>query len=238
MIEYKFHNIELIADSYKDVIQSISNFCNIDPSIINKSDIAEIYNQYTNHPYLGISNALWEKYNPLSQREYPSTFIAYRYHNTGSNGKMEWFSNGLLNKSYGIRSFISNLNMIYNIDFYEFEERLASKCIEKNKLDEDDGPYAFLTNDFAKKINGFDMPEVFSDFKCDRLNNLLIQAKQYLVPTTVVFWYHSPIEMLDRYIKAYCSIILDDGTFETTSIEINHNIPFENIVSIKIRKIN
>lgn len=236
MIDYKDCNITLKAGSRKEVIHSLANFCNVPFDRIKNAHIKEIYQKYSTHPYYGISQALWQKYNPNTQRENPSTFKAYRYHNTGSNGQIEWFSKGLQTKDYGIREFIYNLKKFYNLDLSEFEEKLASKCLEKNRIDNDDGPFAFISYDFAEGINGFDIPEVFTDFKCEQLNKLLIQAQENLLATTVEFWYHSPMEMLDRYIRAYCSIILGDGDFEVASFEINQTIPFENIVSVKLRE--
>lgn len=224
--------IELRAGNKREIRQSLANYCQVSIEEINKINIKEIYEKFKSD-YQGISNALWKKFNPKKQRQLPYTFKVYRYHKTGSNGQKKWFSKGLLAKDHGIRSFIYNLNEFYNLNFSKFEERLAAKCLEKNKLDEDDGPYAFMCYIYAKDHSGFNAAEVLEDVPCDEMVKLRYLAEEHLLPTILIFWVDLPIEQLDNYLFYYCKMFLGlDCTY--TSLAINKDIPFNNIESIKI----
>lgn len=224
--------IEFKAGNKREIRQSLANYCHVSIEEINKINIKEIYGKYESD-YQGISNALWVKFNPEKQRQLPYTFKVYRYHKTGSNGQKIWFSKGLLAKDHGIRAFISNLNEFYNLDFSKFEERLATKCLEKNKLDEDDGPYAFMCYKYAHDHSGFNAAEVLEDVPCDEMVKLRYLAEEHLLPTVLIFWVDLHIEQLDSYLYCYCKMFLGLDC-EYTSIAINKDIPFNNIESIKI----
>lgn len=217
------------ANNRDEVIQSLANYFRVPVCYINEENLKDVYQKGVQ----GISDVIWEMFHLNKKRDRPNTFKAYGYHKTKSNKKKSWFSKGLLSKDDGIRNFIINLESFYNIDLSKFEEKLADKCREKNKIDNDDGPYGFIFYEYAKRHYGFKVPEVFTDFSsCDELQNLVQQAENILYPTIVVFWYRPNIEYLDKYIHAYCSIILDNNEYEYASFDRYEDIPFEQITEV------
>lgn len=225
--------IEFRAGNKKEIRQSLANYCQVSIQEIEKDNIQEIYDRYCVHPYAGISNALWKKFNPQKQREIPLTFKVYRYHKTGTNGKKEWFLEGLLGQDRGIRNYIKNLYKFYNIDLFKFEERLIYESAKKNELDDDDGPYAFMSYKYAKDHSGFNTAEVLEDVLCDEMVKLRCLAEERLLPTVLIFWVDLPIEQLDKYLLYYCKMFLGLDC-ACASVAINKDIPFNNIESIKI----
>lgn len=224
--------IEFKAGNKHEIRQSLANYCQVPIGRINRNSIKEIYEKYKNECH-GISDALWKKFNPYTPRETQSTFKVYRYHKTGTNGQKEWFSKGLLGQDRGIRNYIRNLYKFYDLDFSKFEERLASECIEKNILDKDDGPYAFMCYKNAEEHHGFNASEVLEDVRCDEMFKLRRLAEAHLLPTVVIFWVQLPIEQLDAYLLCYCEMLLEIHS-EYSSLAINKDIPFENIECIKM----
>lgn len=167
------------------------------------------------------------------------TFRVYFYHRTGSNGSLEWFSQGLLNSREGISSFAKNVhNILPQLNFLDYEQAMLSKDFQKhggltaNCKANSVGPFAFyrLKDASHKAKYSFDLPEIL----IDTLNNdVYEELLSILQPTVVKFWIEKPIKYIDSYIIRYWKYLLGDQE-AGDDVGKGGNIPFENIEKIII----
>lgn len=224
--------IEFKAGNNQEIRQSIANFCQVSIREINKVNIKEIYEKYRIKCH-GISDALWEKFN----REVPATkslkLRAVHYHKTCSNGKKEWFQEGLKDGDLGIKSFIYNLKHYCDIDLSEIEGQIINSNNQKHdEINEaiNYGPYSFICRKSAMKDECYNIPEIIGDNCGVELLNSISNA---LKPTIVEFWFDYPTSCaLDEYIRAYCGMFLNED-FLYSPLEPRMAVPYENIKIVK-----
>ena len=228
--------VEFRAGSKQEIRQSLINYCQVPMEELNKSNIIDVYEKYRGE-CKGISNALWMNFHGKAFKIRPTKLRAWHYHKTGSNGSMEWFQKGLLNKSLGIKEFINNLYKYYDFDISEFRSRLIQNNDYHHTLWANDGPeygpYSFVSRGYATESDQYNLPEVIERILPSKLIGAL---REKLKPTLVEFWFDYSInDALDNYIRTYCEMFLGESEdYKYSPFEPNCIIPYENIDDVKI----
>lgn len=232
--------IEFRGGNHQEIRQSLANFCKVPIKEINKNNIKFIYKRYKDECY-GISDALWTNFHGNFKNNKTSKLRAWHYHKTGSNGEIEWFQEGLLNKSLGIIAYIDKLHRFCGIDLSNFKTKLIRNNDEHHKniwVNEgpEYGPYSYISRKYAAKSDQYNLPEVI-----ERVlpTDILEFIRHKIKPTIVEFWYdYSTLDTLDKYVRTYCEMFLDESEdYIYSPREPNNIIPFKNIENVKIVRV-
>ncbi|MHA3051787.1 hypothetical protein [Acinetobacter sp. ANC 4640] len=206
-------------DSQQDALNSLANYYQVSVEEINSRihKIKAIINKLHSYVDRDIGFALWEIRDLLNQEQReldnPIFQISF-YHRCVTNGQQSWFEDGLLNSLDGIASFMQKVIVLVSEDMGIKIESLQSIILTKS-LDEEksetDGINGFYRLKDAKSSTGFDIPEVFSDYSSgEKYSELKTKILTVLEPTIVKFYVEREINELDRILKNYWELVLDD----------------------------
>lgn len=230
-------------DSDEDAMETLASYhqTSVDNIRSNWKKLREIYKAFADSPNNNaFLSLIMDCLNVGHLKTEDQTFRVCFYHRTGSNGTLEWFSQGLLNCREGISGFTKNVhNLLPHLNFLDYEQAILAKDFQKHGPLTTDckanlvGPFAFYrlkdASDEGKIF--FNLPEIlFDTIGQSEVYDALLSILQ---PTVVKFWVEKPIQYIDSYVVSYWRYLL--GDYEA-SVDVGKggNIPFVNIEKIII----
>lgn len=165
------------------------------------------------------------------------------YHHCSCDGSLEWFKEGLLNGTEGLKAFVTKVNLLLpNLLSEQVFEELNNRL--KQRTDGElyfrkgnTGVFAYSRLDEACNTSTYDFPEVFLDLS-DRANSnrLKEELKNVLKPTVVKFYKDYDKNDFDwiifNYWKLVCQKFDERATHNSFDIGRGKTIPFEQIEKI------
>jgi hypothetical protein len=238
-------------DDKEDAIKSLANYYSISVDTL-KSKIIDVYNYIENLK----SDDFYSEYfdngmmlvnigyllNPnLCELENSKIHISF-YHRCASDGKDNWFKEGLLNSVDGIECFWHKLvSLVPDIEEIGISLESLKKRIRRKGFDEEqsekDGINGFYRYKDAidKENSGFNIPEVFDDLcKGESYQKLKSKILTVLKPTVVKFYVERDITELNNILRYYWELVGNDEDVGQTATNVGRGktIPYENIERI------